>query len=78
MSTEHLYTIDLICHGVPSPRFWNDYLTYRKRQLHTESVSVNFRDKTRLGWHSHEESIGKTNSSKKYTAINMPIYFTHI
>ena len=79
LSTEHLYTIDLICHGVPRPRFWNDYLTYRKRQLHTESVSVNFRDKTRLGWHSHEESIGKTNSSKKvYSHKYANIFYTHL
>lgn len=41
-----LYTQDIICHGVPSPGVWTEYL----RQMHQKPIqSVSFRDKT-LGW----------------------------
>lgn len=61
---ENLLTIEIICHGVPSPKIWQDYLTYLRR---TRAVaigknsgfspsnyvpfieSISFRDK-REGW----------------------------
>lgn len=29
---DNLYLIDIVCHGVPSPYIWRDYLTYFRRQ----------------------------------------------
>lgn len=44
---EKLYLIDLICHGVPSPVFWNKYL---KAYFDNEVIkSVTFKDK-QFGW----------------------------
>ena len=45
---ENLLTIDLICHGVPSPLVWRKYLS----EIVSKSrvVSVSFRDKSK-GWH---------------------------
>ena len=42
---ENLLTVDLICHGVPSPAVWKAYL----RQFPETPVDISFRDKT-LGW----------------------------
>ncbi|MDR0890038.1 MAG: polysaccharide pyruvyl transferase family protein [Oscillospiraceae bacterium] len=44
---ENLYTQDIICHGVPSPRSWERYLS----QVHAgkDVQSISFRDKT-YGW----------------------------
>lgn len=43
---DSLYTLDLICHGVPSPKLWEKYL----QSLHGKlPKSVSFRDKSR-GW----------------------------
>lgn len=29
---ENLYTVDILCHGVPSPKIWNMYLEDKKKQ----------------------------------------------
>lgn len=46
---EKLYTIDFICHGVPSPGVWKSYLNYISKG--SEVHEVNFRDKNHAGWH---------------------------
>ena len=45
----NLYTIDLLCHGVPSPRVWNKYLEELEMKYGSRVDKVSFRDKE-LGW----------------------------
>lgn len=46
LDTGLLYTCDVICHGVPSPKIWLDYLDFRKHQI--EKIhTVDFRCKKR-------------------------------
>lgn len=42
---ENLITVDLICHGVPSPLLWREYLKYQKKKFGSEIVGSNFRNK---------------------------------
>lgn len=42
---ENLYTIDIICHGVPNAQIFQAYIDRMKQKLHGEIVNVNFRDK---------------------------------
>ena len=51
-----LILVDIICHGVPSPYIWQDYLNYLERKIGKKVVGVNFRDK-KYGWASHRESF---------------------
>lgn len=45
-----LYTIDFICHGVPSPKVWREYLKQIIKKFNLGTVKkVNFRDKE-FGW----------------------------
>lgn len=47
---DKLYTQDMICHGVPSPKVWRKYLEY-KNKIHKElPEEINFRDKKVEGW----------------------------
>lgn len=47
---DNLFTIDLICHGVPSARMFNDYLQCKaKQQGASEVIGYAFRDKSK-GW----------------------------
>jgi len=46
---ENLITVDIICHGVPSAKFFQDYLKALEEKLHGEIIDFKFRDKTR-GW----------------------------
>ena len=44
-----LYTVDIICHGVPSQRLFTDYLTYIQNKYNCIINSFSFRNKRR-GW----------------------------
>lgn len=52
-----LYTIDIICHGVPSPRIWSDYLHMKEEEYQRKVKYVNFRNKEKHGWKEHRELI---------------------
>lgn len=41
----NLYTVDLICHGVPSPKVYNSYLLYLERKMKSGIKTFVFRDK---------------------------------
>ena len=49
-----LYTQDIICHGVPSPSVWAQYLLQQHGEK--EIAAINFRDKT-LGWNDFSMKI---------------------
>lgn len=42
---ENLYTIDVLCHGVPSPKVWKKYLNWQEK-LHGAAVSLEFSNET--------------------------------
>ena len=68
IGTNKLITIDILCHGVPSPKIWSDYLT-NKFNLN-EIEKIDFRDKKNFGWRDHIETVtvkGNELSSKDYT-----------
>lgn len=46
-----LYTQDIVCHGVPSPKVWKKYLQYRLKTDNESPLKINFRDKEQEGWH---------------------------
>lgn len=46
---DNLYTIDVLCHGVPSPKVWELYLTKQKQLYGSEIRRISFRNKAE-GW----------------------------
>lgn len=46
---ENLYTIDLLCHGVPSPKLWQEFLSVMRKRAGSTVVAANFRDKS-ISW----------------------------
>lgn len=48
---DNLYTVDFICHGIPSNVTFKEYCNILKRKNKSEIVSFKFRDKSN-GWHS--------------------------
>ncbi len=64
-----IYTLDFICHGVPSPKVWKKYLEFRKKiDNQDEILGINFREKSMLGWDKYEMHIKYSN--KEYRNIN--------
>lgn len=70
---DNLITLDIICHGVPSPRVWNDYVKYIQKKKKGVITAANFRDKTVLGWDMHFESF--VIRGKKYVLSNYASLF---
>lgn len=52
----NLYTVDFICHGVPSPAAWTKYLEFQKNKVKSAVRSVSFRSKT-TGWKNYSLKI---------------------
>ena len=52
---ENLLLVDFICHGVPSPSVWKDYVEYMSRKGNI--VRAIFRDKSVAGWKVHADSF---------------------
>lgn len=48
---DNLYLVDIVCHAVPSPRLWADYLEYIEKKYQKTIVKTDFRDKIH-GWYS--------------------------
>ena len=44
---KRIYIVDIICHGVPSPLIWREFVNYRFK--HQKLEKLNFKDK-RKGW----------------------------
>lgn len=57
---DKLYTIDFICHGVPSPAVWDRYLREKEKQANSKAVAVSFRTKN-LSWNRYSLHIAFEN-----------------
>lgn len=62
---EHLVLVDIVCHGVPGPNLWRDYLAYLEKKQGDKICWVNFRDKQKFGWAAHYETFSFKNGGEK-------------
>ena len=74
---DNLYLVDIVCHGVPGPYVWRDYLIYIEKKYKNKVLQVNFRDKQSFGWKAHIESYTFNNFVKKET-LYTNIFYKHI
>jgi len=65
-STEDLFCVDIICHGVPSPRVFSDYLKYYEFRRNDKIIGFKFRSK-KYGW---GDGIGACNYIQKIETVN--------
>lgn len=73
---ENLYLVDIVCHGVPGPYMWRDYLAYLERKQGAEICWVNFRDKQKFGWAAHKETFKFVNGGGKMSFTYL--FYQHI
>lgn len=62
---ENLILVDIVCHGVPGPYMWRDYLDYLEKKQGCKICWVNFRDKQKYGWAAHKETFKFVNGEGK-------------
>jgi len=53
---ENLFTMDNICHGVPSPKVWKEYIEFRENRAKSSTRQISFRDK-KEGWKKYSLSF---------------------
>ena len=63
---ENLYTVDVLCHGAPSPKIWRMYLDDKKEQYQASINKVEFRNKDD-GWKNYFINIAFSNMKRFYT-----------
>lgn len=81
--TQKLLTCDVICHGVPSPKIWHDWLDEIRKKTGKNIGRINFRDKGKTGWHHSSLTVSNpegdvlssgTHSDNSYSKM----YFQHL
>lgn len=53
---DNLYTVDVLCHGVPSPKVWKAYCQEKEGVFGEKPSEVSFRDK-RISWRKYSISM---------------------
>lgn len=78
---ENLITVDLICHGVPSPKAWEEYKDSIEREYDSKIQNVNFRCKD-TGWRVYALAAqmynGKAVVEKVTENIYLRAFITHL
>ena len=78
---DNLITMDLICHGVPSPKLWELYVNYQQKKNKSKIRKVHFRNKT-YGYHSGTMKLEFDNKKKYYGSARVDYmlksFFTEI
>lgn len=54
---KNLILVDIICHGVPGPFLWRDYVELLEKKSGKRLEKVVFRDKVRFGWSNHRDTF---------------------
>ena len=73
---ENLYTCDLICHGVPSPKIFREYLIYIEKREGKKIKKFDFRDK-RFGWSGHYETAIFQDNTEITTQYFKNLFYRH-
>lgn len=75
---ERLLTVDILCHGVPSPELFKKYVAYLGEKHRGKVTDISFRSKDRFGWGSEHRTritlYDNKGKEKKYYPY-MPAYF---
>lgn len=71
---DNLFTMDLICHGVPSPKLFAKYLKWMGERLKGDIDYFDFRDKS-TGWGL--EYMTKTKTKTKTSSSSADPYYYH-
>lgn len=69
---DNLICVDIVCHGVPSPKVWSVYLKWQEKRKKSKIMSVDFRNKKDFGWRAHKEKL----LFKSGSVINSNIFTT--
>lgn len=70
----NLYLLEFICHGIPSPIIWKEYLENLYNEKKIIPTEINFRSKERNGWHGYELKISHEEQNY-YFPLRQDLFF---
>ena len=70
----NLFTVEIICHGVPSPRMFQDYLEWMNKKRHKKIASYQFRTKRKKGRDFHCSVRYDDSSEEIISGFKDPFY----
>ena len=73
---DNLFTIDILCHGVPSNMVYEEFLKYIEEKENKKIKEFIFRDKS-FGWSTHLETCIFEDGSKLTTGIFKDLFYSH-
>lgn len=74
---ENLLCVDIVCHGVPSPKVWKTYLSWQERKNNSVVRSVNFSNKDKYGWRNYIETLKFQNKKSVNSKVFRTIFYGH-
>lgn len=73
----NLLCIDIVCHGVPSPKVWLEYLKWQEQKNNKSVISVDFRNKTDYGWSAHIETLYTNDGTCISSEVFKELFYGH-
>lgn len=71
VKTDKLTTNDIICHGVPSPLLWHDYLNFIQKKNKLKSYTFRYKQK---GWHGYNVKAEFMNGKIKINSLDIKVF----
>lgn len=76
IDTSKLYLCDIICHGVPSPLIYEEYIKFIENREGKKVKNIDFRDKS-FGWSTHKETLTFENNKKISVNYFTELFYSH-
>ena len=74
---KNLLCVDIVCHGVPSPKVWKEYLYWQEKKHKSKIVKVDFRNKKDYGWRAHKETLICENGKSVDSTVFTTLFYGH-
>jgi len=70
---DNLFCVDIVCHGVPSPKVWQKYVSYREQCARSSARRIAFRRKDE-GWKRYSVSFLFKNDTEYRQTFHKDLY----
>ena len=74
---ENLICVDIVCHGVPSTKVWDAYLSWQEEKNNSKITGVDFRNKKDFGWRAHMETLYFENNKVVSSGVFRTLFYGH-
>lgn len=75
IKSDNLFVVSIACHGVPSPKTWENYLEWAQKENGAKLLECDMRDKSKGGWISYNFTLKFGNGKTRSTFYGKNKYF---